>query len=156
MGDLETCLALLFKRKGKQILSEKEFVFSASMDFRWFSPKEAQTLLEIGVKRGLLERSEGMVKPTFDYKNIEVPINYRPCKDILKDVQPDVSLFGQILDSMAISTGLKKRDLVARVNKLQDRLGVDIEVAALALAKDLGIDIMPFIDRVKAEILNRG
>lgn len=155
MGDLETCLALLFKRKGKQILSEKEFVFSASMDFRWFSPKEAQTLLEIGVKRGLLERSEGMVKPTFDYKNIEVPINYRPCKDILKDVQPDVSLFGQILDSMAISTGLKKRDLVARVNKLQDRLGVDIEVAALALAKDLGIDIMPFVDRVKAEILSR-
>lgn len=155
MGDLETCLALLFKRKGKQILSEKEFVFSASMDFRWFSPKEAQALLEMGLKRGLLERTEGMVKPAFDYKTIEIPVNYRPCKDILKEVEPDVSLFAQILDAMAASTGQKKRDLVARVNRAQDRLGVDIEVAALAVAKDLGVDISPFLEKVRLEVLAR-
>lgn len=155
MGDLETCLALLFKRKGKHILSEKEFVFSASMDFRWFSPKEAQAMLEMGIMRGLLERTDGMVKPTFDYKGIEIPVNYKPCKDILKEVEPDVSLFAKILDEMAVASGQKKRDLVARVNKVQDRLGVDIEVAALAVAKDIGLDVTPFLERVKAEVLAR-
>jgi len=155
LGDLETCLALLFKRKGKNILSEKEFVFSASMDFRWFSPKEAQALLEMGIKRGLLERTDGMVKPAFDYKTIEIPVNYRPCKDLLKEVEPDVSLFSLILDEMAKASGQKKRDLVAKVNRVQDRLGVDIEVAALSLAKELGIDVAPYAERAKREIMAR-
>ena len=155
MGDLETCLALLFKRKGKNILSEKEFVFSASMDFRWFSPKEAQALLEMGIKRGLLERTDGMVKPAFDYKTIEIPVNYRPCKDLLKEVEPDVSLFSLILDEMAKASGQKKRDLVAKVNRVQDRLGVDIEVAALSLAKEMGIDVAPYLERAKMEIMAR-
>jgi hypothetical protein len=155
LGDLETCLALLFKRKGKNILSEKEFVFSASMDFRWFSPKEAQALLEMGIKRGLLERTDGMVKPAFDYKTIEIPVNYRPCKDLLKEVEPDVSLFSLILDEMAKASGQKKRDLVAKVNRVQDRLGVDIEVAALSLAKELGIDVAPYVERAKREIMAR-
>ncbi len=155
MGDLETCLALLFKRKGKNILSEKEFVFSASMDFRWFSPKEAQALLEMGIKRGLLERTDGMVKPAFDYKTIEIPVNYRPCKDLLKEVEPDVSLFSLILDDMAKASGQKKRDLVAKVNRVQDRLGVDIEVAALSLAKEIGIDVAPYVERAKREIMAR-
>ena len=155
LGDLETCLALLFKRKGKNILSEKEFVFSASMDFRWFSPKEAQALLEMGIKRGLLERTDGMVKPAFDYKTIEIPVNYRPCKDLLKEVEPDVSLFSLILDEMAKASGQKKRDLVAKVNRVQDRLGVDIEVAALSLAKEMGIDVAPYLERAKMEIMAR-
>jgi hypothetical protein len=155
LGDLETCLALLFKRKGKNILSEKEFVFSASMDFRWFSPKEAQALLEMGIKRGLLERTDGMVKPAFDYKTIEIPVNYRPCKDLLREVEPDVSLFSLILDDMAKASGQKKRDLVAKVNRVQDRLGVDIEVAALSLAKEIGIDVAPYVERAKREIMAR-
>jgi hypothetical protein len=155
LGDLETCLALLFKRKGKNILSEKEFVFSASMDFRWFSPKEAQVLLEMGVKLGLLERTDGMVKPAFDYKTIEIPVNYRPCKDLLKEVEPDVSLFSLVLDDMAKASGQKKRDLVAKVNRMQDRLGVDIEVAAIALAKEMGLDVTPYVERARKEILAR-
>jgi hypothetical protein len=148
-------LALLFKRKGKNILSEMEFVFSACMDFRWFSPKEAQALLEMGIKRGLLERTDGMVKPAFDYKTIEIPVNYRPCKDLLKEVEPDVSLFSIILDEMAKASGQKKRDLVAKVNRAQDRLGVDIEVAALSLAKEMGIDVAPYVERAKREIMAR-
>jgi hypothetical protein len=155
MGDLETCLALLFKRKGKNVLSEKEFVFSASMDFRWFSPKEAQALLETGLKRGLLEQTEGFVKPTFDYKNIEIPVNFKPCKDILKEVEPEPSVFAEILEATAKATGQKKRDIVARVNRTQDRLGVDIEVAALAVAKDAGVDISPFVEKVRKEVLVR-
>jgi hypothetical protein len=155
MGDMETCLALLFKRKGKNVLSEKEFVFAASMDFRWFSPKEAQALLETGLRRGLLQRSEGFVKPTFDYKGIEVPVNFKPCKDILKEVEPEVSVFAQILDAVAKASGQKKRDIVARVNRAQDRLGVDIEVAALAVAKEAGVDISPFLEKVKKEVLAR-
>ena len=155
MGDMETCLGLLFKNKGKGVLTEKEFVFAASMDHRWFSPKEAQVLLELGIKRGLLSRTEGFVKPTFVFKDIEVPQSFKPCKDILRDVEPEVSTFSLILDEISKGTGQTKRDIVARINKVQDRLGVDIEIAALAVAKDHGIDITRFLDGVRKEVLSR-
>jgi hypothetical protein len=154
MSDLEMCLALLFKRKGKNVLTEKEFVFSTSMDFRWFSPKEAQQLLELGIKRGLLESKEGFVKPTFQYKDMEMPINFHPCKDVLKDVE-EQSTFSVILDEVARTTGQKKRGIVARVNRVQERLGVDVEVAALMIAKDSGVDISNYIERVRGEVLSR-
>lgn len=155
MGDMETCLGLLFKNKGKGVLTEKEFVFTASMDHRWFSPKEAQVLLELGIKRGLLTRTEGFVKPTFAFKDIEVPQSFKPCKDILRDIEPEVSVFSLILDEVSKSTGQTKRDIVAKINKVQDRLGVDIEIAALAVAKDSGIDISKFVASVKKEVLSR-
>ncbi|HTY47170.1 MAG TPA: DUF2240 family protein [Methanomassiliicoccales archaeon] len=155
MTELETCLALLFKRKGKTLLTEKEFVFSASMDFRWLSPRDAQALLEIGIKRGLLERSEGFVKPAFNYKDVEVPATFKPCAEMLKDVEPEQSIFSQILDAIAKVTGQKKREIVARVNKVQERLGVDVEVAALAVAKEVGVDVSLFDQKVKEEILAR-
>ncbi|HVO77268.1 MAG TPA: DUF2240 family protein [Methanomassiliicoccales archaeon] len=154
MGDLETCLALLFKRKGKNVLTEKEFVFSASMDFRWLSPKEAQQLLELGVKKGLLESKDGFVKPTFQYKEMEIPVNFHPCKDVLKE-GVEQSMFSQILDDIARTTGQKRREIVAKVNKLQERLSVDVEVAALAIAKDSGVDVSKYVDRVRDEIIAR-
>ncbi len=155
MGELETCLAVLFKRKGKNILSEKEFVFSASIDFRWFTPKEAQALLDLGVKRSLLVKTDGFVKPSFDYKEVEVPLSFRPSKDLLAEPKEDPSLFSQILTMISEKTGMKKRAAVARVNHLQERLGVDVEVAALALAKDQGADITSMLEKVKEEIAKR-
>ena len=154
MSELETCLALLFKRKGKNVLTEKEFVFSASMDFRWLSPKEAQRLLELGIRRGLLESKEGFVKPTFQYKDMEIPVNFHPTKDVLKD-EGEPSTFSLILDDVARTTGQKKREIVAKVNKIQERLGVDVEVAALAVAKDSSVDVSRYVDRVKNEIIAR-
>ena len=41
MDELRDAIALLFKRKGRDELSEREFVLSASMDLRWFPPRDA-------------------------------------------------------------------------------------------------------------------
>ena len=40
MSELEVALAQIFRKKGKASMSEKDFVFAVSLDFRWFSPKE--------------------------------------------------------------------------------------------------------------------
>ncbi|MDD1769275.1 MAG: DUF2240 family protein [Methanomassiliicoccales archaeon] len=155
MGELETYLALLFRRKGKNILTEKELVFSASMDYRWFTPKEAQRLLELGIKRGLLTKTDGLVKPNFDYKRIDIPASYRPSQNTLMDEPGDVSLFSRILDTISAASKWKKREIVARINKIQERLEVDIEVAALALALDVGAKVDDLADAVRAEVLGR-
>jgi len=155
MGELETCLALLFRRKGKNILTEKELVFSASMDFRWFTPKEAQRLLELGIRRGLLVKTDGLVKPNFDYKRIDIPATYRPTQSAILDEPEDVSLFARILDAISAASKLKKREIVARINKIQERLGVDIEIAALAMASEVGAKMEDLTVSAKKETLSR-
>jgi hypothetical protein len=154
MEELMTCLALVFKRKGKSVLAEKELVFSVSMDYRWFTPKEAQRLLEIGLKNGLLIRTDGLIKPTFDYKKVEIPINFRPSKRVLEEVREEPSLFSTILNRIAIA-GIPRREAVAKINKIQEKLGVDVEVAALAYAKEAGVNINDLFDEVWKEVASR-
>ncbi|MEM2944362.1 MAG: DUF2240 family protein [Methanomassiliicoccales archaeon] len=154
MDELRNCLALVFKRKGKGILSERELVFSVSMDFRWFTPKEAQRLLDLGLRNGLLERVDDMIKPTFDYKKIEISINFKPDKKILEERKKNDSVFSKILDKI-VTSGVSKRDAVAKINKIQEKIGVDAEVAAVAYAKEIGVSVDDLIDEVEKEIIER-
>ncbi len=155
MGELETCLGVLFKRKGKNVMTETEFMLTVSFDYRWFTPKEAQTLLDISIKRGLLVRTEEYLRPNFDVKDVEASLSFRPSKDVLSGDKEEVSLFAQLIQLISDKGKLKKRDAVARVNRTQERLGVDVEVAAVLVARDLGADVAPFLDQVRKEILAR-
>src|SRR4030043_536622 len=84
MSDLEKSIVLLFRRKGKGLLTEQEFVSSASFDLRWFSPKDAQKLLDISLTGGFLQRKTGHVVPTFDMEKVQVPLDYKPSKEVLE------------------------------------------------------------------------
>ncbi len=155
MGELETCLGVLFKRKGKNVMTETEFMLTVSFDYRWFTPREAQTLLDISVKRGLLVRTEEFLRPNFDIKDVEASLSFRPSKEVLSGDKEEVSLFAQLIQLISDKGKLKKRDAVARVNRTQERLGVDVEVAAVLVARDLGADVGPFLEPVRKEILAR-
>ncbi|MFP4545845.1 MAG: DUF2240 family protein [Methanomassiliicoccales archaeon] len=154
MDNLKRVVAMVFKRKGKGVLTEKEFVFSASIDFRWFTPKEAQRLLERGIEGKLLVRTNGFVKPSFDYKEVEIPMDFKPDKEIL-DAGEEVPLFPRILNRISEATGSQKREVVARINKMQERLEVDIEVAALTIAREMDVEMGDLISPVEEEILER-
>jgi len=154
-GELEKCLATLFKRKGKNVMTEAEFLFAVSLDYRWFQPKEAQELLEVALKAGALVRTEDFVRLSFDYKDMDAPLSFRPSPDVLKAAEEEPSLFAKLLAVVADKGGLKKRDAVARINRTQERLGVDVEVAALLVAKDLGADVSQLVEPVRQEILAR-
>jgi hypothetical protein len=73
---------------------------------------------------------------------------------VLSEETEEPSLFAQLVQVIS-DKGLKKRDAVARINRTQERLGVDVEVAALLVAKDLGADISSFLEPVRKEILTR-
>ena len=157
MSDLQRSIALLFRRKGKELLTEKEFVFSASMDLRWFSPKEAQRLLDVGISGGYLQKKNGNIVPTFDTSLIEVPLDYKPGKDIFEHI-PNKSrdFFSEIVDKIVKTKSVPKREVVSRVNKKQELLGIDVEPAALLVASDYGLSMdSGIIERAEAEILHR-
>ena len=153
MDDLRNAIALLFKRKGQNELSEREFVLSASMDLRWFPPRDAQRLLQIGLEAKLLEAQEGTIRPAFDVTAVDVPMDYTPTSAILDTPTPVAEdIFLRLVDAISAETGADRRAAIALVNAVQERLDVEVEVAALVAARQSGIDVARFLPVVKARL----
>ena len=54
------------------------------MDFRWFSPADAKRFVALGRQAGLLiETAENKLAPGFDLSSVEVPIGFKPSKELL-------------------------------------------------------------------------
>jgi hypothetical protein len=157
MTDLQRSIALLFRRKGKDVLTEKEFVFSASMDLRWFSPKDAQKLLDLGISGGYLQKKNGNIVPTFDTSSIEIPLDYKPGKEIFEQAsRKRQDFFSEIVENIVRTKSVPKREVVSRVNRKQELLGIDVEPAALLVASDYGLSVdNSTIERATSEILHR-
>lgn len=153
MDELRNAIALLFKRKGRDELSEREFVLSASMDLRWFPPRDAQRLLQLGLETKLLESRGGSIRPAFDVSAIEVPRDYVPTADILETLTPAAEdIFLRIVDAIASKTRADRKAAIAAVNVVQERMDVELEVAALVAAYQMGVDVGPFLGAVKARL----
>ena len=151
----KTALAALFQMRGRDAISETEFVLEASHRLRWFTPKEAQKLLQIGVDHGLLRADAGNVRAAFDIGAVSVPVNYRPGAEALIAPPKPVDLFTRILTRIQGSTGEERPPIVARVNEIQGRLGVDADVAAALSACSLGVDVSDLLDDVESAVLGR-
>lgn len=151
-AELEVAIAQLFRKKGKSALTEKEFVFAASLDLRWFTPKEAQKLLDIGLESELLVMDGEKVKPSFDHASVDVQLGYKPDKNVLKASVAPKGNFLKIVEHIASEKKMDNKEVISLVNQTQERMGVDIEVAALVVARSQGVDVSKFLDGIEEEV----
>ncbi len=154
MKELREALVYLFQRKGKDILSEKELILSASMDLGWFTPDEAKQLVDICLELKLLSREDTGLTPNFDFKSYSIPIDFTPSENILQMEAQEPLLFS-ILRHIDSKTGFGRSNIMSEINKKQDTLDVEIEVAAILVAKKYAIDISGFLREAESEIFRR-
>jgi hypothetical protein len=154
MEELKKTIALLFKRKGGSQMTEKEFVFSASMDLRWFPPKDSQKLLEVAIARGMVNLTDGEVSPGFDISTVEIPLDFTPTPAVF-DMPVKEDLFSKVLDHVLATGDIDRKEAISRINALQEKMEVDIEVAALLIGQELDVDMSGFISEVEKDILKR-
>lgn len=153
MDELRYAIALLFKRKGRDELTEREFVLSASMDLRWFPPRDAQRLLQLGLETKLLESHGGNIRPAFALDSVEVPRDFVPTAKTLEVASPVTEdVFLRLVDAIVAKTKSERRAVIAAINGVQDRMDVDVEVAALIAARQAGVDVAPYLGPVKAHL----
>lgn len=150
MSELLITIAQPFKKKGKNSLTASEFVFALSLDLGWFSPEQARQVLALAEKAGILMKKGDEIKPNFDPKGIEAPFGFKP--DLKAILQRTV--FDEIVERI-MSSGLSKRDAIALVNKKQESLSklVTIEVAALLVAKERGVEIADLVEKALMELI---
>ena len=148
--ELERCVTMLFRRKGRNELSEKEFVFSASIDLHWFPPADAQKLLDICRSEGLLRLENDYLRPAFDMASVDVPVAFKPDKELLKArprkrAEKPEGLFPRMM-GMAEAGGMERRRFISKCNGLQDRLDVEIEVAGILVLREEGHDVSGLLE----------
>jgi len=148
---LEVAVAVPFRQQGTDRLGEGAFVVALSLDREWFSPDQAKRLVDVAVGRGLLEQVDGDLVATFDLDAVDVPSNYTPDTDILREQ----STFEQLLDRIT-DAGIPKQEAVAAANETQRRLGITLEAAAVLVATREGIDVGGAAEAVQAELTGDG
>ena len=153
MDDLRNAIALLFRRKGSGEMSEREFVLSASMDLRWFPPRDSQRMLTLAIDQDLVTSKGGTLRPAFALDSVEVPHDFVPTSKIL-DVAapPSEDVFVALVDALASATNSDRRTSIASINAIQEQMDVQIEVAALVAAYQAGIDVRSFLPLVESKL----
>ena len=154
MKELKVALVYLFQRIGKDVLSEKELILSASMDLGWFTPDEAKQLIDICLELKLLSEVDIGLTPNFDFNNYSIPIDFTPSNNILQLEALEPLLFSTLrqIDS---KTGFGRTIIMSEINKKQDAIDVEIEIAAILVAKKYEIDISGFLREAESEIFRR-
>jgi hypothetical protein len=139
---LRAVVADPFRRAGRDSLEQSEFVVSLSLDRNWFGPDEAEQVATVAEARGLLERTDAGLSPTFDPETAD-PV----AEDPSLDLDPNRPPFEVVLDRL----GGERREHAAAINATQDRLGVDAPTAAVLHAHGECVDVDDLIDRLLAE-----
>lgn len=157
------CTAAFFRNKGKNVITENEFLMVISMDLHWMPYGKAKVLLGELLSRKVLIKNGEFLKPSFEISDIDVPVAYRPSDDLVsslvqkkeerpapKAVQSDDLLPSMI--SAAVQNGVEKRDFISESNAVSKKLDIDMLAAALIILRDKGVDISPFADRVYSAV----
>jgi len=61
-------------------------------------------------------------------------------------------LFLRVVDAIAAMTGMDRKAVIRRVNEVQEKMDVEVEVAALIAARQAGVDVAPFLPAVRARL----
>ncbi|UCH87892.1 MAG: DUF2240 family protein [Thermoplasmata archaeon] len=152
--DLKNSIALLYKKKGKDVLEQKDLELMITMDFRWFTPKEANTLIELALNSKLILKVKNGLKINFDWQNREIPLGFKPTSAIF-DEDIHQSCFATIVDAIEQIDKIPRKDIVAEINQKQETLNVAIEIAALLVGAEHGLDITSFYDSVEKDLSDR-
>jgi hypothetical protein len=144
---LRRAVAEPFRAKGRETLTDSEFVVVLSLDREWFTAEQAKRLVDVATTEGLLERVDGDLVVTFDHREVAIPDGFTPDEDLLRQR----STFERALETL-VEAGIEKRDAVASINSLQAELGVTVEAAAVVYARRQGVAIGDVAERARGEL----
>jgi hypothetical protein len=138
MSDLTYTVSMPFKRKGKDVLKDTEFILAISLDLKWFNPEQAKTVVSDALRSGLLKREGEFLRPSFDISKIEIPTGWKPDPFIVENK----TIFDRIIDR------------IIQINKKQEEFSkqVSIEVSAILVAVENGIMVDDLIDEEYAAL----
>ncbi|MXR51338.1 DUF2240 family protein [Halovenus sp. WSH3] len=144
---LRRAVAVPFRQRGVERMTESEFVVALSLDRDWFSPDQAKRVVTVGAGEGLLERTDDDVIVEFDPASVDIPEDFEPTEEILRQR----TTFERILEAV-VDSGIDKQTAVAEINQLQSELAVTIEAAAVLYGRRNGLELPELAQQARQEL----
>ena len=111
---LAVTVAAPFKHTRKERLQKSEFIFYLTIDRKWMSRDQANQLLERAREAGLVEITDGWVRPLLDLSAVTVPVGFKPDSRIFESEEASQVLVGRI----ASARGVPPAEVVAEGNRV--------------------------------------
>lgn len=148
---LKRAIAAPFKSFNKDSMKKTDFTFFFAYDKRWISGEQANALLKIGLKQNLLREEGGMVSPTFDIAEIEIPTGYKPPADIFETRK--ATAYEELIQDIARITDRETdavdKELQAIIREKFDG-NLTREAAAVILARKYKVEFGDKLDRLRS------
>lgn len=156
MEKLKEVIAFLYNRSGKEEMSAQELRLAMSMDLRWFSPKEAEEIVDtFQNKRLLVRKGGGGLRPAFNYRKLTLERDFRPVKEELLGGGDDEPLFVRMVGHITDKADQEKRNVIAMVNRRAGEMGIEVEAAAMLVGDELGVDMAPLAEEALEAIVEK-
>lgn len=156
MEKLKEVIAFLYNRAGKEEMTAQELRLAMSMDLRWFSPKEAEEIVDVFQnKRLLVRKGGGGLRPAFNYRKLTIDRDFHPTKQDLLGGSGDEPLFIRMVGHITDRADEEKRNVISMVNRKAGDLGIEVEAAAMLVGDELGVDMRPLAEEALEAIADK-
>lgn len=148
---LRRVAATPFRIRDTDSVSKAEFIYSLSSDREWCTPSEAENLLTAAAEEGLVLEDDGELRPEFDPEEVR-EVESVEADEVLSRPSND-SVLELVVDELVLEKGYSRKEAVAAVNREHHSLGnVDVDTAAIVVAKQEGLDVDRFVERVLTKL----
>ncbi|MBN2734819.1 MAG: DUF2240 family protein [Methanomicrobiaceae archaeon] len=111
---LKTVISAPFKSMRKEQLKKGEIIYFLTIDKRWMNSDQAGKLIRMAADDGLLSESGGLISPTYNVSEVDIPLGYKPSSEIfVKDNPAEV-----LIEDIAQKRGVEASEVVAEINGL--------------------------------------
>ena len=151
-------ISFLFKRSGKNQLTEAEIYLPLSIELGWFSTKESHEFVNNALKQKLLIKKEDLLIPSFDIGKISIPIGFYPSKKIFAEEKNEVkqnktNVIDTIIYRIIEKKNQDRKKVIEEITQIASEKNVLPEVAALLIGKECHIDIKDSFELIENKIL---
>lgn len=141
MDEMRVVGAFLWDQVGKRPTTAETLQGALSFELRWFTPKEARSVVAQLVASGLFQAEGTQLTAAPKLSGVEVPRGFHPSPDFLRHAEePEPpSLLDRIFQAVMQSHQGNPNELLAEANRTATELGVPTEGAALLVAWRRGV-----------------
>jgi hypothetical protein len=139
-------IAIVFSnKKNSDKCTKQDFVTFLSFKRSLLKPDAVERFINESVSEGLIYENNGEFSPAFSPAGIIVPLDFSVNADELFSSSRDKPIVDRLLDAIAASGKLTKKEAIARSKEITDKIKlINFDLALMAVMSDEDIDLKPF------------
>ena len=150
-------ISFLFKRSGKDKLTESEIYLPLSLELGWFSARDAKGFVTYALQQKLLVKKNVLLTPSFDVEKINVPVGFSPTEksfavEKTESEEENQNIIDVIVKQIVEKTGKETKDIFEELKQVETEKNIIPEVAVLLVAKEYAVALDNWFDLVEKNL----